>query len=99
MTNPAILLDDGSEIPEGIMDSFMTVLGAMYDFKTNLNPLDTMFCNVFDGSGMGGTGTKSQDDFLDDNERVITTYTLPDWFNQQRSQQKLPEMKKGKGEN
>ena len=37
MTNPAILLGDGSEIPEGIMDSFMTVLGAMYDFKTNGN--------------------------------------------------------------
>ena len=37
MTNPAILLDDGSEIPEGIMDSFMTILGAMYDFKTNGN--------------------------------------------------------------
>jgi len=37
MTNPAILLGDGTEIPEGIMDSFMTVLGAMYDFKTNGN--------------------------------------------------------------
>ena len=37
MTNSAILLGDGSEIPEGIMDSFMTVLGAMYDFKTNGN--------------------------------------------------------------
>ena len=31
MTNPAILLEDGSEIPEGIMDAFMTVLGAMPD--------------------------------------------------------------------
>ena len=31
MTNPAILLKDGSEIPEGIMDAFMTVLGAMPD--------------------------------------------------------------------
>ena len=31
MTNPAILLQDGSEIPEGIMDAFMTVLGAMPD--------------------------------------------------------------------
>ena len=28
MTNPAILLKDGSEIPEGIMDAFMTVLGG-----------------------------------------------------------------------
>ncbi|MGB1909165.1 MAG: malate synthase G [Candidatus Puniceispirillaceae bacterium] len=31
MTNPAILLKDGQEIPEGIMDAFMTVLGAMPD--------------------------------------------------------------------
>ena len=31
MTNPAILLKDGSEIPEGIMDAFMTVLGALPD--------------------------------------------------------------------
>ncbi len=37
MTNPAILLGDKSEIPEGILDSFMTVLGAMYDFKTKGN--------------------------------------------------------------
>ena len=32
MTNPAILLKDGSEIPEGIMDGFMTTLAAMHDF-------------------------------------------------------------------
>lgn len=32
MTNPAILLSDGSEIPEGIMDGFMTTLAAMHDF-------------------------------------------------------------------
>ncbi len=31
MTNPAILLQDGQEIPEGIMDAFMTVLGAIPD--------------------------------------------------------------------
>ena len=32
MTNPAILLDGGAEIPEGIMDGFMTTLAAMHDF-------------------------------------------------------------------
>lgn len=32
MTNPAILLQDGSEIPEGIMDAFMTTLAALHDF-------------------------------------------------------------------
>ncbi|WP_370216440.1 malate synthase G [Thalassolituus sp.] len=35
MTNPAILLADGSEIPEGIMDGMMTTLIAMHDLKGN----------------------------------------------------------------
>ena len=29
MTNPSILLKDGTEIPEGIMDCFISVLCAM----------------------------------------------------------------------
>ncbi|MFT7722161.1 MAG: malate synthase G [Roseateles sp.] len=33
MTNPAILLDDGSEIPEGIMDAVVTTTIAMHDLK------------------------------------------------------------------
>ncbi|MEK9681205.1 MAG: malate synthase G, partial [Pelagibacteraceae bacterium] len=37
MTNPAIKLDDGSEIPEGIMDAFITVLCAKHDFKIKKN--------------------------------------------------------------
>jgi len=37
MTNPAIFLDDGSEIPEGIMDAFITTLCALHDFKNKLN--------------------------------------------------------------
>ena len=40
MTNPAILLADGSEIPEGIMDAFITVACSMHDI----------------GSGNGGEG-------------------------------------------
>jgi len=32
MTNPSILLKDGSEIPEGIMDAFMTATAAIHDF-------------------------------------------------------------------
>lgn len=35
MTNPAVLLADGSEVPEGIMDGMMTTLIAMHDLKGN----------------------------------------------------------------
>jgi malate synthase len=35
MTNPAILLEDGSEIPEGIMDGMVTAMIAMHDLKGN----------------------------------------------------------------
>ena len=37
MTNPAILLKDGSEIPEGIMDAFVSTLCALHDFKNKKN--------------------------------------------------------------
>jgi malate synthase len=33
MTNPAILLPDGSEVPEGLMDALITTLIAMHDLK------------------------------------------------------------------
>jgi malate synthase len=35
MTNPAILLSDGSEVPEGIMDAVMTSLIAIHDRGSN----------------------------------------------------------------
>ena len=37
MTNPSILLKDGSEIPEGIMDAFVSTLCALHDFKNKKN--------------------------------------------------------------
>ncbi len=37
MTNPAIVLKDGSEIPEGIMDAFISTLCALHDFKNRKN--------------------------------------------------------------
>ncbi len=37
MTNPSILLKDGSEIPEGIMDAFITTAAALHDFKNKGN--------------------------------------------------------------
>ncbi len=37
MTNPAILLKDGSECPEGILDAFITSLACLHDFKKNEN--------------------------------------------------------------
>ena len=37
MTNPAITLKDGSEIPEGIMDAFMTSAACLHDIKRKSN--------------------------------------------------------------
>ena len=37
LTNPAILLKDGSEIPEGIMAAFISTLCALYDFTNKKN--------------------------------------------------------------
>ena len=43
MTNSSILLKDGSEIPEGIMDAFISVLCAKHDFK-NKKEFKNWFC-------------------------------------------------------
>ena len=37
MTNPSIILKDGSEIPEGIMDAFFTTAAAVHDLKIKRN--------------------------------------------------------------
>ena len=39
MANPAITMSNGEEIPEGIMDAFMTVAGALPDFAKRYNSL------------------------------------------------------------
>ncbi len=37
MTNSSIILKDGSEVPEGIMDAFITTVAALHDFKKKKN--------------------------------------------------------------
>ena len=37
MTNSAILLKDGSECPEGIMDAFITSAACIHDFNKKNN--------------------------------------------------------------
>ncbi len=37
MTNPSIILKDGTEIPEGIMDAFITTAAALHDLKKKKN--------------------------------------------------------------
>ncbi len=43
MTSPSILLKDGSEIPEGIMDAFITTVAAIHDFKNKGNSRTNSF--------------------------------------------------------
>ena len=37
MTNSSIILSDGNEVPEGIMDAFITTTAALHDFKKKKN--------------------------------------------------------------
>jgi malate synthase len=37
MTSPSIILKDGSEVPEGIMDAFLTTAAALHDLKNKKN--------------------------------------------------------------
>ena len=37
MTNPSIILNDGSEVPEGIMDAFITTAAAIHDLNKKRN--------------------------------------------------------------
>ena len=37
MTNPSIILSNGNEVPEGIMDAFITVAAALHDIKNKNN--------------------------------------------------------------
>ena len=37
MTNPSIILKDGSEVPEGIMDAFITTAAALHDLRKKKN--------------------------------------------------------------
>ena len=37
MTNPSIILSNGDEVPEGIMDAFITSAAALHDLKNNNN--------------------------------------------------------------
>ena len=43
MSSSSILLDDNSEIPEGIMDAFITTAAAIYDFKNKKNSRKNSF--------------------------------------------------------
>ncbi|MEF2072150.1 malate synthase G [Consotaella aegiceratis] len=47
MTNPAILLDDGSEAPEGIMDAMFTSLIAIHDLKKTDGPRNSRAGSIY----------------------------------------------------
>ena len=43
MTNPSIILSNGNEVPEGIMDAFITVAAAIHDLKNKTNSRGHLF--------------------------------------------------------
>ncbi|WP_298431406.1 malate synthase G [uncultured Jannaschia sp.] len=47
MTNPAIRLPDGSEIPEGLMDAAVTTLIAMHDLAKQNGPRNSVEASVY----------------------------------------------------
>ncbi|QQA43987.1 malate synthase G [Pelagovum pacificum] len=47
MTNPAIHLPDGSEVPEGLMDAMITTLIAMHDLKKDSGPRNSLHGSVY----------------------------------------------------
>ncbi len=47
MTNPAILLPDGAEVPEGIMDAFVTTLCALHDLRKAEGPRNSVAGSVY----------------------------------------------------
>jgi len=47
MTNPTILLADGAEIPEGIMDALFTSLCALHDVKKHDGPKNSQTGSVY----------------------------------------------------
>ncbi|MEM7711422.1 MAG: malate synthase G, partial [Pseudomonadota bacterium] len=47
MSNPAILQEDGSEIPEGLMDAAITALIAMHDLKKTDGPRNSVTGSVY----------------------------------------------------
>ncbi len=47
MTNPAILLPDGSEIPEGLMDAMLTTLIALHDLRKTEGARNSVMGSVY----------------------------------------------------
>ena len=47
MTNPAILLPDGSEIPEGLMDAMLTVAIALHDLRKTEGMRNSVMGSVY----------------------------------------------------
>ena len=47
MTNPAILLGDGAEVPEGLMDAVVTTLCAMHDLRKEAGARNSVTGSVY----------------------------------------------------
>jgi len=74
MTNPAILLGDGSEIPEGIMDAVITTTIAMHDLKRAERRAAPSSATPPRGAGVGAADDGGGNNFC--NSRTGSVYIV-----------------------
>ena len=60
-----------SDIEQALLFGSQVVDSSGAQYTEGALSFITSYGNIFDGSGIGGTGSKSQDDFLDDMSQFL----------------------------